>query len=208
MNLIYNCKASQSTRVFCYILFPTFFVILLGKPANGLQMISSISNCYMENWSQDNHTRMELIFWWRKKRKKKRRRKRKRIKKVGGGGKMRYFNEWFSLMLSESWLRNKVASIFIPFLFMKKVQRRSYFLCQDTEKVSINKNIQPWLLWLSGLGVVPQTKRSPVQFLIRAHAWVVGHILVGEVRSNQLMFFLHIDVSLPFSLPFPLSKNK
>ena len=59
----------------------------------------------------------------------------------------------------------------------------------------------PWLVWLSGLGVILQTKGSPVQFLVRAHAWVVGQVPSrGRTRDNHTLMFL--------SLSSPLSKNK
>ena len=63
----------------------------------------------------------------------------------------------------------------------------------------------PWLLWLSGLSVGLRTKGSPVRFPVRAHAWVMGRVLSGgHVRGNHTLMFL----SLSFSLPSPLSKNK
>ena len=31
-----------------------------------------------------------------------------------------------------------------------------------------------WLVWLSGLGSVPQTKYLLIQFQVGAHAWVAG----------------------------------
>ena len=34
--------------------------------------------------------------------------------------------------------------------------------------------VMPWLVWLSGLGVILQAKGSPVQFPVRARAWAVG----------------------------------
>ena len=50
-----------------------------------------------------------------------------------------------------------------------------------------------------------QTKRLLVQFLVRAYAWVVGQIPSwGHVRGNHTLVFL----SLSFSLPSPLSKDK
>ena len=66
----------------------------------------------------------------------------------------------------------------------------------------------PWLVWLSGLNVIPQTKRSLVRFPVRAHAWVAGQVPGwGHVRGNQSMFLSHIDISLPLFLsPSPLSK--
>ena len=65
----------------------------------------------------------------------------------------------------------------------------------------------PWLVWLSGLGIIPQAERSPVWFLVRAHAWVV-HQDPGwrRIRGSQSMFISLTDVS-PFLL-LPLFKNK
>ena len=68
-----------------------------------------------------------------------------------------------------------------------------------------NCKVEPWLVWLSGLSTSLQTKGSPVQFLVRAHAWVEGQVPSGShVRGNHTLTFL----SLSFSLPSPLSKNK
>ena len=62
-----------------------------------------------------------------------------------------------------------------------------------------------WPVWLSWSGAVPQNERLQVLFLIGAHAWFLGSVLVGVcVRGNQLMFLSHTDVSLsPFLPPFP-----
>ena len=50
-----------------------------------------------------------------------------------------------------------------------------------------------------------QTKGLPVPFSVRAHAWVVGQVPSrGHVRGNHILMFL----SLSFSFPSPLSKNK
>ena len=63
----------------------------------------------------------------------------------------------------------------------------------------------PWLVWISGLSASLQTKGSLVQFPIRAHAWVAGQVPSwGCIRSNHTLMFL----SLSFSLPSPLSRNK
>ena len=60
-------------------------------------------------------------------------------------------------------------------------------------------------MWLSGLSTGLRTKGSPVRFPVRAHAWVVGQVPSrGYVRGNHTLMF----VSLSFSLPSPLSKNK
>ena len=61
-----------------------------------------------------------------------------------------------------------------------------------------------WLLWL---GIVPQTKRSPVRFPVMVHAWAVGSIL-GQGMDRRLpvkcfsltSMFLFLSFSLPFSL--------
>ena len=68
----------------------------------------------------------------------------------------------------------------------------------------------PWLVWLSGLSAGLQTKRLLVWFPVRAHAWVDGQVpRWGRGRSNRLMYFSHIDVSLPLFLsPPPLKVNK
>ena len=65
--------------------------------------------------------------------------------------------------------------------------------------------MKPRLVWLSELSTGLQTKRSLIQFLVRAHAWVVGLVPSCEcARGNWLMFLLHRDASLPlFLLPFP-----
>ena len=68
--------------------------------------------------------------------------------------------------------------------------------------------VKPRLVWLGGLGVVPQTDRSAVGFLVRAHAGSVGQVPSwSPVSRNRLLFLSHIDVPLPpFFLPSPLSK--
>ena len=49
------------------------------------------------------------------------------------------------------------------------------------------------------------TRQSPVQFTVRAHAWVVGQVPHrGCTRGNHTLMFL----SLFFSLPSPLSQNE
>ena len=50
-----------------------------------------------------------------------------------------------------------------------------------------------------------QTKGSPVQFPVRAHAWVAGRVPnKGHMRGNCTLMFLFLS----FSLSSPLSKNK
>ena len=63
----------------------------------------------------------------------------------------------------------------------------------------------PWLVWLSGLSAGLQSKGLPAQFPVRAHAWAGGQVPKrGRARGNHTLMFL----SLSFSLPSPLSKNK
>ena len=52
------------------------------------------------------------------------------------------------------------------------------------------------------IGIIPQSKRSLVQFPVRANAWVAGLVPhMAHVRGSQLMFLSLIDVSLPIFLP-------
>ena len=67
------------------------------------------------------------------------------------------------------------------------------------------KKIQLWLVSLSGWSATLQTEKLLVQFLVRTHAWVAGQVPSwGRVRGNHTLMFL----SLSFSFPSPLSKNK
>ena len=71
--------------------------------------------------------------------------------------------------------------------------------------VSQDGAIWPWLVWLSGLSISLWMKRLSLGFPVKAHAWAVGQVSSrGLVRSNHTLMFL----SLSFSLPSPLSKNK
>ena len=63
----------------------------------------------------------------------------------------------------------------------------------------------PWLVWLSGLSTSLRNNGWPVRFPVNEHAWVAGLVPQREhARSNDTLMFL----SLSFSLPSPLSKNK
>ena len=56
-----------------------------------------------------------------------------------------------------------------------------------------------------------RTKGSPVQFPVRAHAWVAGQVPSwGRARGNLWMYLLHIGVCLPLcpSIPSPKTKIK
>ena len=50
----------------------------------------------------------------------------------------------------------------------------------------------------------PVNQRVAGSIPVRAHACVAGKVPSGSVRKRQP----HVDVSLPLSLPTPLSKNK
>ena len=56
-------------------------------------------------------------------------------------------------------------------------------------------------MWLSGLSTRLQTQGSPVQFPVRAHAWVVSQVLSrGRVRGNHMLMFLSLFLPLLPSL--------
>ena len=62
----------------------------------------------------------------------------------------------------------------------------------------------PWLVWLHGLSANLQTKRLPVWFPIRAHAWVEASSPAGDMQGATDLCISHTSMFLP---P-PLSKNK
>ena len=80
------------------------------------------------------------------------------------------------------------------------------------------KVLAPWLVWLRGLSAGLQTKRSLVQFPVRARAWVAGqapsgrHVKspFGDVQeaTNQYFSPTSMFLSLSLSLPSPLTINK
>ena len=53
-----------------------------------------------------------------------------------------------------------------------------------------------WLLWLKGLSANLRTKRSQVQFPVRAHVWVAVQVPQWEAYKRQP----HTDIPFP---PFP-----
>ena len=55
----------------------------------------------------------------------------------------------------------------------------------------------PGLVWLNGLSASLRTKGLPVQFLVRAHAWVEGQVPSrGRMRSNHTLMFPSLSPSL------------
>ena len=47
----------------------------------------------------------------------------------------------------------------------------------------LEKIIEPWLVWLSGLSAGLQTKGSLVRFSVRACAWVAGQVPEGTAQE-------------------------
>ena len=85
----------------------------------------------------------------------------------------------------------------------KSTTLRLFFLSQDYQKYL---KVPPWLVWLSRLGIVPQTEGSPVRFHIRALAWVADEVPGWGARERQV-----IDVfssSFPPSHPLSVKINK
>ncbi|KAF6109825.1 hypothetical protein HJG60_011016 [Phyllostomus discolor] len=76
-------------------------------------------------------------------------------------------------------------------------------------RVSIDLFCPVWLRWVD---VIPQSKRSLVRFLIRAHAWVAGLVPGWGVCKRQLIdvSLSHrcVSPSLSSSLPLSLRINK
>ena len=69
-------------------------------------------------------------------------------------------------------------------------------------KVSNYFKGQVILTSVAQLGVILESKWSPVRFLVRAHAWVAGSSPQQEcTRGNQLMFLSCINVTLALFLP-------
>ena len=103
------------------------------------------------------------------------------------------FTETFS---SEVWLT-----------LSEKQQQQTGKLCSSQCKSCfvLGSTLEPCLVWLSGLNSSLWTKGSPIGFLVRAHAWVVGQGPNGGLaRGNHTLMILLFS----FSLHSPLSKNK
>ena len=65
--------------------------------------------------------------------------------------------------------------------------------------------VLPWLVWLSRLGIIPQTERLPVEFPVKAHVWVLGQVPGwGQARRNRYIFlsFLPPFLSLKINTIF------
>ena len=81
------------------------------------------------------------------------------------------------------------------------LEQHRYLLPQSSSDIVF----LPWLVWISGMGIILQTRRSMVPFPVRVRAWVSGLVPGwGGVRGNRSMFLSHIHVSFPLSFsPFP-----
>ena len=66
----------------------------------------------------------------------------------------------------------------------------------------------PWPLWLRWLSMLLPSEKSLVWFLVRAHAWVAGSIPGGQEATGRCFLLTSVFLSLSFSIPSPLSKNK
>ena len=56
--------------------------------------------------------------------------------------------------------------------------------------IHLNNKKVAWLVWLSGLSASLWYKGSLVQFPVRAHAWVLGHVpSTGYMRGNCTLMF-------------------
>ena len=72
-------------------------------------------------------------------------------------------------------------------------------------------NNMPWLVRLSGFSAGLRTESLLVHFPVRAHAWVAGQVpRWGSVweATNRCFSQTFMFLSLSFSVPSPLSKNK
>ena len=58
---------------------------------------------------------------------------------------------------------------------------------------------------MAQMGIVPQSEWLPIEFLVRAHAWVAGQVPGAGLGMCERQ---PINISLPlFLLSSPLSKN-
>ena len=97
------------------------------------------------------------------------------------------------------------------FQWKNKPHTKKYLLDYFTDPDISLENLGPRLVWLSGLSASLPTKRLPVRFPVRAHAWVEGQVPSwGRAGGNQSMYLSHIDASqaLSFFLPLYLQMNK
>ena len=98
------------------------------------------------------------------------------------------------------WLYSNVAIYVIPGWSFPISWILNFLSHYVLSMMLLNKICWPWLVWLSGLSASLWTKGSPVWFLVRAHAWVIGQVPSrGHARGNHTLMFL----SLSFYIPIP-----
>ena len=119
------------------------------------------------------------------------------------------------------WLRSAGVSVHFPVWPCATVMRR--FPLEETGSRMYGSSLcisyllkfffpfffLPWLVWLSELGISLQTKRSPVWFLVSAHAWVASwgpHL--GGCERQLINAHRCFSPSLSPSLPLSLKINK
>ena len=103
---------------------------------------------------------------------------------------------------------------------MRGIQEALYYLCNYSINLKLllnkkfikNKESLPQLVWASGLSTSLRTQSLPVQFLVRAHAWVEGQVPFMGACKKQLIdvSLMHqcLSPSLSLSLPQSLKINK
>ena len=95
---------------------------------------------------------------------------------------------------------------------MPPTRDSSPFPCTMDSYSSFKMPPRSWAAWLSCFGVVLQTKTSPVQFPVRAHAWVAGSVPGWGTCKRQLISvsLIHrcFSPSLSPSLLISLKINK
>ena len=110
--------------------------------------------------------------------------------------------EWIKKIRSFISHNSGEGLVIVPMCWFGEIRCRTVVLWQKHRGKSPvklkNTRCLPWLVWLSGLSASLQTKGSPVWFLVRAHAWVVGQVPSrGYMRGNHTLMFLSLSSSLP-----------
>ena len=69
--------------------------------------------------------------------------------------------------------------------------------CHPNLHIHRKGTLEPWLMWLSGMSIGLQTKRSLVRFLVGAHAWVADQVPRWGCSGGNWLMFLSLSFSLP-----------
>ena len=96
-----------------------------------------------------------------------------------------------------------VVTEFLTYKNFRKVRVKER-TCDDRNRC------QQWPVWLSWLGVVPQSGRLPFRFPVRAQAWVVDWSWMGHMQeaTNWCFSLMLMFLSISFSLSISLKINK